>query len=298
MKGWVDFQAAYTDLTPHRHGRFAQVYKGHRASDKQAVAVKVCTLHAPRPHNALREVDILRRVTSRNIISLDDTFRTSEDMISVMPFCGLTLEDVLPSLSLHTNDIVVLCRQITGALGHIHALGILHRDVKPSNILIRADSRAFLADFGIAWSPTCNSDEPADHKILDVGTMPYRAPELLFGCQSYGCGIDLWAWGCTVARFFTAQNECLFTDQGSESELALISSIFRTLGSPTPETWPEAKTLPDFDKVVFKKQDGLPRTQILVNASETASDFVWELIKYSAPQRCRALLLLKHHYLI
>lgn len=138
------------------------------------------------------------------------------------------------------------------ALAHIHSKGIIHRDIKPANILMNTSSGSpYLADFGIAWSPDDPASEPPHQKITDVGTTCYRPPELLFGHKAYGPEIDLWAAGCVVAEC-VRRGECdsenarrrteyaewsLFDAGELGSELALVKSIFETLGTPTNETW-------------------------------------------------------------
>lgn len=127
--------------------------------------------------------------------------------------------------------------------------------MKPSNILLASPTEpAYLADFGIAWSPHDVSSEKADQKITDVGTTCYRAPELLFGQRAYDASIDLWAAGCVVAEivrsiFSTADKQShkewtLFDAGALGSELALVKSIFETLGTPTESTWPVSSFFP------------------------------------------------------
>lgn len=128
-------------------------------------------------------------------------------------------------------------KSLFSALAHIHSLGIIHRDVKPGNILLEGPGGpAFLADFGTAYMPGDPTSEPATEKITDVGTTCYRPPELLFGNKAYGTSLDLWAAGCVLAQ--TVGNGELFDAGDLGSEFALIKSHFSTLGTPTDETWP------------------------------------------------------------
>ena len=80
--------------------------------------------------------------------------------------------------------------------------------------------------------------EPASKKITEVGSTCYRPPELLFGHTSYGCALDMWAAGCVTAEFFLENSKTLFNSGELGSDLALIFSIFNTLGTPTSESWP------------------------------------------------------------
>lgn len=136
----------------------------------------------------------------------------------------------------HRRDCL---KDLFSALKHVHAQGLIHRDVKPSNILMKSPSGpAYLADFGIAWSPDDPASEPASEKITDVGTTSYRPPEVLFGKKNYDQSLDMWAAGCVTAQVVTSSNEPLFEAGDLGSDLKLIQSIFKKLGTPDTEIWP------------------------------------------------------------
>ena len=246
----------YKSTIPSHHAEFSTP-SHHPTSEGLSVALKVITPSslAP-PHNCYAEVSILKSVLPHpNIIPLLETFNTPatggslSHLVLVFPFYTTSLAD-LPAVP-HTSadTILKIFRDTFSALAHLHQNGIIHRDVKPSNILFNytdgtTAGPAYLADFGIAWSAITHGDgdEPPNDKITDVGTTHYRPLEILFGYKGYGPELDLWAMGCTIAEYFTAQvggENVTFFDAGDlGSELRLIASIFQKLGTPNARSWP------------------------------------------------------------
>lgn len=224
------FKAAAKDLVDEKGGAFANF-----------VALKVTTPSAMSPpHNSEREIRILKEASSEFVIRLLSTLRQPGGrLVLVFPFMPVDLETLIRDASLDQAHTRSIFRDLFKALSHLHSLNIIHRDVKPSNILLRSRSGpAYLADFGIAWSPNDAASEPAQNKITDVGTTSYRPPELLFGYAAYDTSLDLWAAGCTVAEMVRPSHRAVFDAGDLGSELALISSIFLTLGTPNEEQWP------------------------------------------------------------
>jgi len=221
------------------------------------------------PHNPQREIKILTQLCHPSIIKLESTTKDAEGrLVLVFPYMPLTLakligEGAMPAPPATTKSIF---RQTFEALAYLHAQDIIHRDIKPSNILLSlgpstkaagaagaADYHVQLADFGTAWHPELSKhDEPRAHKVLEVGTTCYRAPETLFGNRGYGSSLDLWATGTMLAECVRDPPTPLFESRGGDedgNQLGLILSMFKTLGTPTRETWPEAQafTTPPFE---------------------------------------------------
>ncbi|PTB64892.1 serine/threonine protein kinase, CMGC group [Trichoderma citrinoviride] len=281
---------SYTNCTPISDGVTSEVFRSG------ATALKVIVHSTLEPHNPLREVKILQMLHPP-CIPLLDSFRDHEQrLVLAFPYMPLTLDDVLyrsntSSLSSSSSSaldpflIRSLFRDILEALREIHGQGIVHRDIKPSAILLASPSGpAYLSDFGTAWHPTLSATtEPPDNKILDIGTGPYRAPEVLFGNKAYGPPVDMWALGTVLAECIRSPPAPLFDSRPAHedgNQLGLILSIFKTLGTPTPETWPEAKS---FKVTPFELWTVFPQRsweEILPGVDEGFREAVGRLVRY------------------
>ncbi|CZT25730.1 related to protein kinase PCTAIRE and related kinases [Ramularia collo-cygni] len=252
------------------------------------------------PHDPIREARLLSQAKGPQIIPLLETFRQPDGhFVLAFPYLPHDLNSLLHSKSLTPPAWKTVLRDLFAGLAHIHSLGMIHRDIKPSNILLSSTTGpAMLADFGIAWSPTDSASEPADAKILDVGTTCYRPPELLFGQSKYGEKLDMWAAGCVAAQVICLNGKTLFDAGDLGSELALIKSIFETLGTPDEGVWPEAKDMPDWGKMHFVKYPGMAWEEILPGAEEYGVELVRNLVRFESGRRFAAVEAMEHPYLL
>ncbi|KAB5578010.1 kinase-like domain-containing protein [Coniochaeta sp. 2T2.1] len=263
-------------------GITASVYR----SDSLALKVVTETRNIE-PHNPQREAKILATL-KKPIIPLLETFRDHEQrFVLVFPYMPLTLSSVLDQGSLPYTQIQSIFRDIFSALSSIHSQGIIHRDIKPSAILLSSPSGpAYLSDFGTAWHPSLSlSTEPPNAKILDIGTGPYRAPEVLFGDQSYTTAVDMWGAGAMLAECCRRPTPKPLFDSPPTHEdgnqLGLILSIFRTMGSPTAETWPEAGKLRTNPVEMYRVFEGRGWEEILPDVGGEWRELVGGLVRYS-----------------
>ncbi|KAJ4303479.1 mitogen-activated protein kinase [Kalmusia sp. IMI 367209] len=300
----------YRNAIYHREGLFSVVYKavttnheGYFPSSvpksKKLVALKVTTpsMMEP-PHDSKREARILELAASDHVMPLLETFREDGSrFVLVLPFMPYDLNQLLHNEKLAKPQIKSVLKDLFSALAYIHERGIIHRDVKPSNILLNSlDGPAYLSDFGIAWAPNTNGSEPAESKITDVGTTCYRPPELLFGNTNYGCQLDRWAAGCTAAEALVSNHPTLFDSGELGSDLALIQSMFSKLGTPNLTVWPEAAQLPDWGKVQFHEYPPQAWSALLPGTTEVEQDLVSKLVCYESGDRLSAVQALEHLY--
>jgi serine/threonine protein kinase len=275
----------------HESGLFSTIYKAQQPDSGELIALKLTTpANMLEPHDSHREARLLHIAKSLNVVPLLDTFAIpGGHFVLKFPFLPHDLSALLHQGVLKPLEIKSHLHSLASAVAHVHSVGIIHRDIKPSNVLLASPSGpAYLADFGIAWSASDPKSEPADKKITDVGTTCYRAPELLFGNTKYGVALDMWAYGCVVAECFLGGRKTLFNAGDLGSELALISSIFTTLGTPNDDVWPEAKTFDDWGKIQFHEYAPKPWTAILPDVNVSVTDLVSKLVVYESGTRLTA----------
>lgn len=134
------------------------------------------------------------------------------------------------------SEIKTLMLQIVAGTEYLHANWIMHRDLKTSNLLLNNRGEIKLADFGMARY----TGNPPPKLTQLVVTLWYRAPELLLGAEDYGFEIDVWSLGCIFAELLTKEPIL----QG-KNEVDQLSKIFGLLGTPSNETWPGFRSLPN-----------------------------------------------------
>lgn len=301
--------AHYEHAVHYRDGLFSEVYKApfprmlvkaHLATG-DFVALKVTTpsmMHPP--HDSEKEARVLHAVSqSDRITPLLEAFRyAGSRYVLALPFLPYSLDSLLATRHLSESQAKAHLRDMFSALSYLHKHEIIHRDVKPSNILLRSPTGpAFLSDFGIAWCATDFASEKPSEKITDVGTSCYRPPEILFGKKSYDCTLDLWAAGCVVAEAASLSSATLFEPGEIGTELALIQSIFMNLGTPNEVMWPSAHECPDWGKMQWKIFPPRSWSELLPRASSSARDLTGKLVRYEHNERISADAALAHPYL-
>jgi serine/threonine protein kinase len=182
----------YERLEQLGKGSFSTVYRGRRAFTGQMVALKVIntTKKTPEELASLRsEVAILRRLDHPNIVSLLDVLETPTELTVVTELAqGELLEVLLEDGALPDGVVRAVALQLTRALAYLHERGVVHRDLKPQNVLIASGGRVKLADFGFA------RDIPAFLMTSIKGTPLYMAPEM-FAASKYSPAADVWGLG-------------------------------------------------------------------------------------------------------
>ncbi len=180
-------------------GGMGTVYLATDRKHTRRVAIKVLppdVASALGPERFLREISIVARLTHPHILPLHDSGQASGMLYYVMPHVeGGSLRQRLDRATpLTVGEALDITRDVADALAHAHAHGVLHRDVKPENILLQ-DGRGLLADFGVARAL---GDESVTDSGLAVGTAAYASPEQAAGSRGLDERSDVYGLGCVL----------------------------------------------------------------------------------------------------
>ncbi|XP_061584168.1 cyclin-dependent kinase 18 isoform X3 [Cololabis saira] len=179
--------------------------------------------------------------------------------------------------------------QLLRGLSYCHKRKILHRDLKPQNLLINDKGELKLADFGLARAKSV----PTKTYSNEVVTLWYRPPDVLLGSTEYSTPIDMWGVGCILYEMATGRP--MFPGATVKEELHLI---FRLMGTPTEETWPGISSNEDFRSYLFPKY----KPQALINhmprLDTEGIDLLSALLLYETRSRISSEAALRHAYFL
>jgi cyclin-dependent kinase 7 len=177
---------------------------------------------------AVREIKLLRNFKHENIIELVDCFPMPDKAICLVYECAHTdLAKILAnrSIAISLADVKQFIRSLICAVEACHSRWILHRDLKPDNMLFLKDGTMKLADFGLARM----HGTPKKRLSPEAITLWYKPPELLLGATEYSFSSDMWSVGCIFAELLLRRPFL----QGQQTEISQLDTIFRVFGTPT-----------------------------------------------------------------
>jgi eukaryotic-like serine/threonine-protein kinase len=184
------------------HGGMATVYLARDLKHKRLVALKVLAAElsaAVGKERFLREVETAAGLQHPHILPVFDSGEAAGSLWYTMPYVqGETLRDRLArDGSLSAPEAVRLGQELAGALEEAHRHGIVHRDIKPGNVLL-SHGEALLADFGIARAQSADGAPTLTESGLSLGTPAYMSPEQASGERSLDGRSDIYALGCLI----------------------------------------------------------------------------------------------------
>jgi len=289
------------------------VYKARElVHPNRIVALKKIRLEAEDegvPSTAIREISLLKEMNDPNIVRLLNIVHADgHKLYLVFEFLDLDLKKYMEALPVSEGGrgkalpdgsgldmnrlglgeamVKKFMAQLVEGVRYCHSHRILHRDLKPQNLLIDREGNLKLADFGLARA----FGVPLRTYTHEVVTLWYRSPEILLGGRQYSTGVDMWSIGAIFAEMCTRKP--LFP---GDSEIDEIFKIFRLLGTPDEPAWPGVTSFPDF-KATFPKWKRDYSKPLVTGLDENGLKLLDGLLEYDPARRTSAKQACMHPY--
>ncbi|KAE8652560.1 protein IMPAIRED IN BABA-INDUCED STERILITY 1 [Cucumis sativus] len=241
VHGWVPLRAdSFEKLEKIGQGTYSSVFRAREVDSGRMVALKKVRFDNFQPESIrfmAREIMILRRLEHPNIMQLEGiiTSKMSSSIYLVFEYMEHDLAGLVSCPDVMFSEAQVKCymRQLLSAIEHCHLRGIMHRDIKASNILVNNEGILKLADFGLANVINTRNKQALTSRVV---TLWYRPPELLMGSTDYGLTVDLWSIGCVFAELHLGKPLLK-----GRTEVEQLHKIFKLCGSPPEEFWKKTK---------------------------------------------------------
>ncbi|NXR81966.1 CDK18 kinase, partial [Pycnonotus jocosus] len=276
----------YIKLDKLGEGTYATVFKGRSKLTENLVALKEIRLEHEEgaPCTAIREGEDTQGLSSVSPEGLGDrqtdaSFPLQDnDLKQYLENCGNLMS---------VHNVKIFMFQLLRGLAYCHGRKILHRDLKPQNLLINERGELKLADFGLARAKSV----PTKTYSNEVVTLWYRPPDVLLGSTEYSTPIDMWGVGCI--HYEMVSGRPLFPGSTVKEELHLI---FRLLGTPTEDTWPGITSNEEFKAYNFSQHRAQPLLNHAPRLDPEGIDLLTNLLLYRAKGRISAEAALHHPY--
>ncbi|KAE8298708.1 Cyclin-dependent kinase 2 [Larimichthys crocea] len=252
-------------------GTYGVVYKAKNKVTGETVALKKIRLETETegvPSTAIREISLLKELSHPNIVKLRDVIHTENKLYLVFEFLHQDLKKFMDSSSVTGIPLPLVKSylfQLLQGLAFCHSHRVLHRDLKPQNLLINAQGEIKLADFGLARA---------------FGVPPHIHTR----------AVDIWSLGCIFAEMITRR--ALFP---GDSEIDQLFRIFRTLGTPDETVWPGVTSMPDY-KPSFPKWARQDLSKVVPLLDEDGRELLGEMLNYDPNKRLSAKNALVHRF--
>lgn len=223
-------------------GTYGEVYEAIDTTNNQRVAIKKLRIENKDegiPITALREMCILKQLKHENIVELYEILQDIDKIILIFEYVDMDLKMYIDN-NKGIKDLEIiksLTYQILKGLYFCNINRIIHRDMKPQNLLITNDLKVKLADFGLSRMFSL----PMGKMTHEIITLWYRPPEVLLGIENYTTKVDSWSIGCIMAEMITGKP--LFP---GDCEIGQLFKIFQLTGTPNEENWKGVSKLADY----------------------------------------------------
>ncbi|OQR96626.1 cell division protein kinase, partial [Achlya hypogyna] len=288
--GWS--MERYQKLEKVGEGTYGVVYKAKDRVTGEIIALKKIRLEAEDegiPSTAIREISLLKELQHSNIVRLYNIVHTERKLTLVFEYLDQDLKKYLDvcEKGLEKPILKSFLYQLLRGIAYCHQHRVLHRDLKPQNLLINREGELKLADFGLARA----FGIPVRSYTHEVVTLWYRSPDVLMGSRKYSTPVDIWSIGCIFAEM--ANGGPLFA---GTSESDQLDRIFRLLGTPTLDIFPGMLDLPEYkpDFAVYPAPENLGH--LVPSLDPAGLDLLEQMLRYDPAKRITAADAMKHAY--
>ena len=224
-------------------GSYGSVYKALDKANKRKVAIKMINNgDYGVDKSGLREVRYLKSMDHPNIIKLLNIYSTDGALYLVMELAVCSLLHIIHErrdIDIQTSHIKRYMLMILSGVSFLHSRFILHRDLKPGNLMVSSDGTLKIIDFGLSRS--FGSPRVFSHTVM---TTPYRPPEMIMKSTYYSTAVDMWSVGCVLAELL--QRRILFDNVSDSDPIRHLKLIFSLFGTPIKNDWKDAHLLPEY----------------------------------------------------
>ncbi|KAI3970870.1 hypothetical protein MKX01_024517 [Papaver californicum] len=252
IHGWIPLRAeSFDKLEKIGQGTYSSVFRARELATGRMLALKKVRFDNFEPESVRfmsREIMILRKLDHPNVMKLEGliTSLLSTSVYLVFEYMEHDIAGLssCPDIKFSESQVKCYMHQLLSGLEHCHSRGIMHRDIKGSNLLVSDEGVLKIADFGLANFVSCGHNQPLTSRVV---TLWYRPPELLLGSTNYEQSVDLWSVGCLFAELLLGKPILK-----GRTEVEQLHKIFKLCGSPPDEYWKKFK-LPH--ATIFKPQN-------------------------------------------
>eukprot|EP00003_Mantamonas_plastica_P002783 TRINITY_DN1218_c0_g1_i3.p2 TRINITY_DN1218_c0_g1~~TRINITY_DN1218_c0_g1_i3.p2 ORF type:complete len:303 (-),score=111.52 TRINITY_DN1218_c0_g1_i3:210-1118(-) len=285
----------YRKLEKLGEGTYGIVYKVENKLNGDIYAMKKIRLESSDegvPSTAIREISLLKELQHSTIVNLLEVLHNDSKLYLIFEFCEMDLRARMLSTKMDKMGSALVKKflyQLLLGQAYTHCRGIMHRDLKPQNLLIDKEENLKIADFGLGRAFSIPI-RPLTHEVV---TLWYRAPEILLGSQLYSLPVDMWSIGCIFAEM-AMNGQPLFP---GDSEIDQLYKVFNILGTPTEEEFPGIEQLPYY-KPTFPKWNKKELSDVVTTLDEDGLDLLQAMLFYDPKERITAKEALEHDYFL